>query len=68
MFVRVASTKYVLRKTSQIFNTYYQGASIEIIDQDNNSAVFKVKGVNPEGRIFFHRLSGWMERTIEIVN
>jgi hypothetical protein len=68
IFVKIASTKFVLRKTSQIFNTYYDGASMEILEQTDNTAVFKVLGIQTEGRLFFERLKGWMEKTIEIVN
>lgn len=68
IFVKVASTGFVIKKTSQIFNTYYEGASIEIIDQTDKKVTFKVKGIDIQGRLFFERLSGWMEKTIEIVN
>lgn len=68
IFVKIASTGFVLRKTSQIFGTYYDGASIEVVEQTANGAVFKVSGIEKQGRIFFDRVSGWMEKTIEIVN
>jgi hypothetical protein len=68
IFVRIASTSFVLKRTSQIFNTYYDSTSIEILEQNDTKVVFKVSGIKPEGRLIFNRIAGWMEKTIEIVN
>ena len=68
LFVRVASTSFVLRKTTNIFNTYYDGAAITIIEKADSSVKFKVTGIKTDGKLIFNRIAGWMEKTIEIVN
>ncbi len=67
IFIKVAKTGFVLRRSSRIFNTYYKNAEFIILKQDNNYVEFEVKGFLSKDKLILHRIAGWIEMVLELL-
>jgi len=67
LFVKIAKPSFVLKRSPQIFSTYYKNSSFEIIEDGSNFANFKITGFKKQDELIIKRIEGWIEKVLEIV-
>ena len=65
-FLRMGSPHFLIKKASVILPSYYKESKIDIIELEENRAVFMVYDFPYLNRIIDYRIAGWMERALEI--
>ncbi len=66
IFVKLGSPNFIISRATKIFQTYYKDSSIEIISSTKTSVIFKISNFNELDKNTEARISGWMEKAIEI--
>jgi hypothetical protein len=66
IFLHVADPHYVIRKSSQLFSTYYDSGEMMAETAENRRAVLCLRRFNEPGKAFCERLCGFMEKTMEL--
>ncbi len=67
IFIKVASPKYVLKRSSVIFKTYYEQIDAQITEDKNNEVTFYIKGFKEKEQLIFDRISGWIFEILKII-
>ena len=67
IFIKIASPKYVLKRSTVIFKTYYQDIDAQIIENMDNEVVFYIKGFKQSEQLIFDRISGWIFEILKII-
>lgn len=68
IFIKIASTSYVLKRSASIFKTYYDPIEISILDEQNGFVVLQINKINDSDLILLDRICGWIFRIIELIN
>ena len=66
IFLKVADPHYVIRKSSQLFTTYYDSGEMAAEQVENKRALMCLRKFNEPNKAFCDRLCGFMERTMEL--
>ncbi|MBS4013590.1 MAG: hypothetical protein KGZ97_07500 [Bacteroidetes bacterium] len=66
LFVRVSSPHFVLSRASSVFGTYYNPSDITILEKRDKKAIMQFSGFDEKDKLIIHRISGWIEKTLEI--
>ena len=65
-FVQLGSPSFIINKATKIFQTYYKNSHIEVLSSTKNSVILKITDFNELDRFTEARISGWMEKALEI--
>lgn len=68
IFVKVASVDFVLKRTTNIFSTYYSEGKFEIIYRTPNRVEFLSTGFERRDELIFERISGWVKGIFEVIS
>lgn len=66
VFFKVADPGFIIRKSSQVFSTYYDSGRMEVIASEERAATMRITGFDQPHVWFCDRILGWMERTLEL--
>lgn len=66
IFLHVADPHFVIRKSSQLFATYYDSGEMTAERVENREAVLCLRKFNEPSKAFCDRLCGFMEKTMEL--
>jgi len=66
IFFRVADVSFILKKTAQVFSTYYDRGRMETASITGKSCAVLLREFDQPSAYFCDRLLGWMERTVEM--
>jgi len=66
IFVRIGSPKFLLKRASMIFSTYYSQSEIELIEISDNKAIMHISKFPEPHELIDLRICGWIERALEI--
>ncbi len=66
MIVRMGPSGYLVKKSSEILNSYYKPITADTIDITPNSGILRIKDLPGIEKTLEFRISGWMERALEI--
>lgn len=67
IFVKISSPLFLLKRSQNIFSTYYTNSKFEIIDSTKNTAQFRISGFKKEYTQIFDRIEGWIEVALHLV-
>jgi len=65
-FVKYGSPSFIINRATKIFQTYYKNSKIEVISSTKDSVILKITEFNELDKYTEARISGWMERALEI--
>jgi len=65
-FVKLGSPNFIISRATKVFQTYYKNSSIEIISSTKTSVIFKITDFNELDKYTEARISGWIEKALEI--
>lgn len=66
VFMRVADPHFIIRKSSEVFSTYYDSGVMAAEKVDSRHAVLRLTAFNQPHKAFCDRLCGFMQRSLEI--
>ncbi len=66
VFFKVADPGFIIRKSSQVFSSYYDSGRMAVVSSEDKSALLQISGFNQPHVWFCERLMGWMQRTLEL--
>lgn len=66
IFFRFADPHYIIKKSSQVFSSYYDSGKMEVVICEPHQAILHLTGFNEPSIKFCDRLLGFMERTLEL--
>lgn len=66
VFVRIASVDFVLKKTANIFATYYQPGKMEVAERGDRRIVLRMTGVVQPHVLLEERICGYLEGALEV--
>ncbi len=66
IFVRIGSPKFLLKRASMIFSTYYSQSEIELIEVADNKVTMHILKFPEPHELIDLRICGWIERAFEI--
>lgn len=61
IFVKVTSVHFLIKKGSSIFSTFFDTATIEIVEEQDKKMVSHIKNFPDINEIIEFRIMGWME-------
>jgi hypothetical protein len=67
IFVKIASTTYVLSKCERIFKTYYETIDVDFEKLEEKKVRFMIKGFKTEENLIFSRICGWISELLRII-
>ncbi|MCK5536752.1 MAG: hypothetical protein KAI79_07985 [Bacteroidales bacterium] len=66
IFVRISSPDFVISRATQVFSTYYNPGSIEIIEKNKNSLKARIKNFSKQDSLVMYRIAGWIQGTLQV--
>lgn len=66
VFVRVASVDFVLKKTANIFATYYQPGKMEVAERGDRRIILRMTGISMPHPLLEERICGYLEGALEV--
>ena len=66
IFARMASVDYVLRKTANIFASYYRPGKMEVAHVTGRRITLRMSGIARVHPLFEARVCGWLEGAMEV--
>ncbi|HDS08945.1 MAG TPA: hypothetical protein ENN73_01850 [Firmicutes bacterium] len=66
LFYKIGSPQFVISRASQVFATYYDIGRLETIDKGKGFMLLCLRNFPELDEIFLQRVSGWMEKTLEL--
>ncbi len=66
VFFKVAETRYILKRATQLFSTYYDSGTMRVVESELHRATVQVAGFDQPCVQFCDRAQGWMERVVEL--
>lgn len=65
-FVKLGSPNFIISKATKVFKTYYKNSNIEVLSSTKTSVILKITDFNELDKYTEARISGWMEKALEI--
>ncbi|MEJ5166496.1 MAG: hypothetical protein WHV67_05660 [Thermoanaerobaculia bacterium] len=66
IFYKLGSPEFIIKRASQVFNNYYSQGDFFVVSHSLNSAQVQIKNFPLPHPCICTRISGWMERAIEL--
>ena len=66
IFFKVADPSYIIKKASQVYQSYYSEGEMKLEEASSGKAVLHLTGLSAPDAHLCDRLLGWMERTLEL--
>lgn len=66
VFLKLGSPEFLIRKSSVAWNSYYDAGVMEVVSHSPGSASLNLSGVKIPHRAICGRITGWMERYLEL--
>jgi hypothetical protein len=66
LFVKFGSPSFIVARASQILPAYYKNSAMKVVEEKKNGSVIQVTSFPDMHRLVELRISGWMERALEI--
>jgi hypothetical protein len=66
IFFKVGSPQFIIAKASSVYKTYYSTGELAPIISEKGHAILEMKGFSEPAPELCDRLTGWMERTLEL--
>jgi hypothetical protein len=66
IFVRIGSPTFLIKKTSQVFNTFYEPGKAFVPDHDKGYGILRIVDFPEKTGLVEIRVAGWVERALEI--
>lgn len=66
VFIRIADPHFIIRKSSEVFSTYYDSGAMSAEKVDSHHAILRLRNFNQPHRAFCDRLCGFMQRSLEM--
>ena len=66
VLVKLSTPQILIKKAGPILVNYYRPGQIEVADVDSNHVVIRITEFAEMSRVIEYRISGWMERALEI--
>ncbi|MDD3628111.1 MAG: hypothetical protein PHV06_12425 [bacterium] len=66
LFYKIGSPQFVISRASQVFATYYDAGKLVTIDKGKGFMLLHLNGFPQIDEVFLQRVSGWMEKTLEL--
>ncbi len=66
LFIKISSSKFFLQKASEFMSDYYRPSTIETTEYGDDFAVFRITKFPEMDKTTEYRISGWIERALEI--
>lgn len=67
IFLRVSSPQFVISRATNIFDTYYTPAVIQIDEKSDKGMSIRLEGFDKENILIMKRIEGWIAKTLELV-
>lgn len=67
IFVRISSPSFVLSRATSVFATYYSPGEIKIVESSSTHAVLRFLEFEKQDSLILHRIAGWVEGTLAVV-
>ncbi len=67
IFVRISSPSFVLSRATSVFSTYYSPGEIKIVESSSSHAVLRFMDFEKQDSLILHRIAGWVEGTLAVV-
>jgi len=68
VFIKLTSPAHIIDRASKIMETYYRPAEIAVVERPHKGVRLHIKKLPTNDAVIEHRISGWMERALEINN
>jgi len=65
-FVKLGSPNFIINRATKVFKTYYKNSHIEVVSSTKTSVILKITDFNELDKFTEARISGWMEKALEI--
>lgn len=66
VFARIASVDFVLKKTANIFATYYQPGRMEVAERGDRRIILRMTGISMPHPLLEERICGYLEGALEV--
>lgn len=66
IFYKLGSPEFIIKRASQVFSNYYSEGNFFVVSHSLSNAHVQIKDVNFPHPCICTRISGWMERAIEL--
>jgi len=68
VFIRIASTDFIISRAANIMETYYKNTSIKALEKTNKSVTLELLKYPKEFNLIMYRIGGWIQNTFETIN
>ena len=66
IFYVLGSPEFIIKQAAKIFSTYFQDGDLRIAESDKNNAIAELYNFPSLDQAVLHRISGFMEKTLEL--
>lgn len=67
-FAKVASVGFIVKRTANIFKTYYLPGNMEVVSKTEHNITLQMQGVDESDILFEQRICGWINGALLICN
>jgi len=67
VFIRIASTDFIISRAANIMETYYKNTSIKAIERGSNNVTLELLKYPKEYNLIMYRIGGWVLNTFETI-
>jgi len=67
VFIRVASTNFIISRAGSIIATYYKNTEVKTLDHTENKVTLELTKFNKNVNLIMYRIGGWIENTFYAV-
>jgi len=67
VFIRVASTDFIISRAANIMETYYKNTSIKVLEKSKNTVTLELLKYPKEYNLIMYRIAGWVQNTFETI-
>lgn len=68
VFIRVATPKFLISRTANIFSSYYKPSRVDYQVVNENEAILKIYEFGKVEELMIHRIAGWIQKAFELTN
>lgn len=68
VFIRVATPKFLIGRTANIFSSYYKPSRVEYRIVSDNEAILEIFEFGKVEELMIHRIAGWIQKAFELTN
>jgi hypothetical protein len=65
-FIKLGSPSFLINRAAKVFKTYYKNSHIEVVSSTKTSVILKITDFNELDKYTEARISGWIEKALEI--